>query len=114
MKKRFQLPSTLSVATQLLQWSNTSATSIETLNAASIDFILSPNPATNILNIHCSKLSPGSYQVCITNALGQSIYLKEGFSADQQIDISSFKNGVYFIGIKTSDDFTGRYKILKE
>jgi hypothetical protein len=93
---------------------NTSSTGIGNLSAASTDFIVSPNPATDILNIHSAKFPCGSYQVSIANILGQTIYFKECLSADEQIDISGFKDDIYIISIKTGNNISLRYKIAKQ
>jgi hypothetical protein len=92
---------------------NISATGIENVNTANADFIISPNPARDIVNIHPAKFSAGLCQLSITNILGHEVYFRESISAEQQIDISRFSSGMYFIIIKTNNKLAGKYKLLK-
>jgi hypothetical protein len=92
---------------------NTSATGIENVNITNADFIISPNPARDIVNIHPTKKSTGPCQLSITNTLGHEVYFRESISAGQQIDISRFSSGMYFIIIKTNNKLVGKYKLLK-
>jgi len=69
-----------------------------------------PNPVNDLLSIRLN--TPGSHQFQITSLNGQQVLsgLFEGYS--NQVDLSSFPSGIYFITI-WSKDFIRTRKIVK-
>jgi hypothetical protein len=92
---------------------STSPTAIENVNDASKYFTVSPNPATDLLNITALKLPIARCQLSITNCIGQQIYFTKNVTANQQIDISGLNAGVYFITIKAGNSTVFKAKLLK-
>lgn len=74
------------------------------------DFKLSPNPATNVLNIQASK--PIS-NVEFFNVLGQKNLSKSINALNSNVDISNLKKGIYLVNV-TIDGQTQAYKVVKE
>lgn len=93
---------------------NTSPAGIENLTAANSNFAIWPNPASNLLNISSSKTPAGISQLSIVNTLGQEVYFNKNISASQQIDVSGWSNGVYFIVFTNGDNIVYKYKLLKQ
>jgi hypothetical protein len=69
-----------------------------------------PNPASSSISIETGI--SGIYNIEITSLNGQSIFSKEMKGTSHQIDLSSFRKGVYFITIRSKDFVTIR-KIIK-
>jgi len=69
-----------------------------------------PNPAYDFITIHTAH--PGNITVKITSPGGQLISSKEMDGTTLQLDLSSFRKGVYFITIRSKDFLTTR-KIVK-
>lgn len=63
-----------------------------------LDFSISPNPATNILTISGEEIMTKKME--IFNILGQKIIEKEMMSDENNIDITSLHNGIYFVKFK--------------
>jgi hypothetical protein len=78
-------------------WATSSVASIE--NAAPV-YALSPNPATNNLNIDGTV--EGGKSVVITNMLGQTIYSATEASKHISVNTSNFNSGVYVLTIHES------------
>jgi len=74
------------------------------------DFKIFPNPVTRILNIETGISTP--YIVDITSLNGQLILRKEMEGTTQQLDLSSFRKGIYFIMVRSGDQLWTE-KILK-
>jgi len=66
------------------------------------DFLIYPNPANTILNIHNSQLSILNSQLIITDVLGNEIYKEILTSVDKSINISMCSAGVYFYEVRGS------------
>lgn len=62
---------------------------------------LSPNPATDNVTVQLGNAETGS--VRIVDALGNTIYNEMIANGTKSIDVSNFKNGVYFVIIDPSD-----------
>ncbi len=69
-----------------------------------------PNPTNSFLTIETEY--PDHYSIHITSLNGQQILYVEMLGNSQQIDLSSFQNGIYFITIR-SKDFVITEKIIK-
>jgi hypothetical protein len=59
---------------------------------------VSPNPANDIVNISTGSLENSSIK--ILDVLGKSIYTETNASGMKTVDVSNFKNGVYFVMIE--------------
>jgi hypothetical protein len=62
---------------------------------------LSPNPATDNVTVQLGNTETGS--VRIVDALGNVVYNEQIANGTKSIDVSNFKNGVYFVIIDPSD-----------
>ena len=69
-----------------------------------------PNPAKSVITVQISRFD--QYSIKITNLNGQLVYSMEMEGTSSQIDLSSFKKGVYLITIR-SKDFVTTEKIIK-
>jgi hypothetical protein len=69
-----------------------------------------PNPANQSINIETPESIP--FAIEISSLTGQLIHRKELDASTSQIDISSFRTGIYFITISSKDFVTSR-KIIK-
>lgn len=69
-------------------------------NAKQFDFVVAPVPAKNQLTINLFNTFENNYQLKITNALGQSILEKQISKATENIDLTQYPNGIYFIDLK--------------
>ena len=58
-----------------------------------------PNPSNGRFNLQMSKSE--NVQIKIYDVIGECIYQHIGTSANQQIDLSAAKNGIYFLQLKT-------------
>lgn len=82
---------------------------LSTNNFISQNFIISPNPVTDILNI---KNIQTIKRVTAFNQLGQMVLQKEYNSNEVQLDFSTLKTGIYFISLD-SDKKQSTFKIVK-
>ncbi|QRM89330.1 T9SS type A sorting domain-containing protein [Lacinutrix sp. WUR7] len=73
-----------------------------------------PNPVKDILTINLGE-NHSKVNIKIHNVLGQKVMNYE-FENKQVLEIntSSFSNGMYFLNIKTDDNKTKEFKIIKE
>jgi len=64
-----------------------------------------PNPASGNLNIQWNKQQPGSSELIITDVIGRKVYEAAvnmtSSSGQLPLDISSLRNGIYLISVKT-------------
>jgi 3-phytase len=72
--------------------------------------IIYPNPANKMINIVLK--GEAKYTIEITSVNGQLMLNRELEGAANQVDISSFQKGIYFITIRSKDFITTR-KIIK-
>ncbi len=88
---------------------------IEEIPGASVS--LSPNPASNMLNIAISGLQGADVTLEISNMLGQQVYIenvknmKEGYTS--AIDVNNFEKGIYLVSIRTADHATTQKLIIE-
>lgn len=73
-------------------------------------FSIYPNPTNKLVTIETGI--PDLYKICITSLNGQLINSREMEGTSHQIDLSSFRKGVYFMTIR-SKDFVSTKKIVK-
>jgi hypothetical protein len=71
---------------------------------------LYPNPVNDLLSIQTAE--PGNHWINITSMNGQLMYSSAWNGTIHQIDLSSYRKGVYFITIKSKDLVTTK-KIIK-
>ncbi len=97
---------------------NTFNTQFVALNNAdfdSSDFIISPNPATNNVDIQLQNTSETIDTISIIDVLGKTIRSLTTISDNQvQIDVSDFSKGIYFIEITTSSNLKQVKKLVIE
>ncbi len=73
-------------------------------------FKLYPNPANNLLTIETDKPEHLSIEIITLN--GQLMYTSRMEGSLQQIDLSSFQRGLYFITVR-SRDYVRTEKVIK-
>lgn len=57
-----------------------------------------PNPVENKMEIKLNHITPGlTYKLIITDIQGKIIYLKEFNNSNVIVDVTFFKNGIYFV-----------------
>jgi hypothetical protein len=78
----------------------------------SAHFVISPNPAKDVLNIQ-TKTGIEVYSISIYNMLGQLVQVIPGAKDVSNIDVSSLKSGSYFIKI-LSDQGSSSSRFIKE
>ncbi len=74
-------------------YSNTIALHSNTKKHA--DFVIYPNPTSNILNIELNNIQ--TLQIKITNILGSEIFTTQIHNSLNTIDVSGLSNGIYYI-----------------
>ncbi len=74
------------------------------------EIMLYPNPVTGKVTLHTNKHDV--YDLSISSLNGQLIFSREMEGTSHQLDLSTFKKGVYFITIR-SEDFVTTRKIIK-
>ncbi len=79
--------------------------------SALTDIWIRPNPTKGFINISSQNVHNHS-SINIINSLGQIIITKESNAINDNIDISAFANGMYYIEI-IADNKTYRTKIVK-
>ena len=68
-------------------------------------FLLFPNPANNIVNIHCNNLDKEAVKVEVYNSKGIMVLQELIFQNNEtiQINISNLNAGIYFIHFNNND-----------
>ncbi len=87
---------------------NTDISSVSEINNT-IAFKISPNPASNFINISIADKIIDELKIVDIN--GKTVLIKNKLESNGQIDISKFDAGVYFISVKIANK-TGIQKIL--
>jgi hypothetical protein len=85
-----------------------------TLNAA--DFVVYPNPATDVVYLQLKDVAFGNGEASLYNALGECIQNKtfNGTpSKDESISLNSLASGIYYLKLKTDKGVISK-KIIKE
>lgn len=65
-----------------------------------INFSIAPNPATDQISINLNGIENGSIK--IVDVLGNVIYKDASFTNTKKVDVSNFKNGIYFVTIESN------------
>ena len=103
------------VGSQSVKVNQSKPTLIEPLDDIKVSIY--PNPAKDFVIIKLDGTIVVNISISIVDALGKSYYLNEFKGAnlyrEMTIDLSSMKRGLYFVIIKSENDFK-TYKIIKE
>jgi plastocyanin len=72
---------------------------------------LYPNPATSLINIHLN-ITPGSNILVVNDILGKEVVRETLMNADNAIDVSVWKKGIYIYHLKNgTDDMEGKFEV---
>lgn len=89
---------------------NLIATGIDDLDYSELNLIISPNPNDGRFNLQLENIDTGKYQMQIFNEFGGVILQKElNISTsfyDEEIDLSGYSKGVYFIRVSNKKTIT--------
>ena len=83
--------------------------SIPKISIREKEIIVFPNPATNTLNINLQ--TEKNFLITITDIKGRTIYKETIFSAQHQLDVSEYNQGLYFLHV-TSNTSSFSHKII--
>jgi hypothetical protein len=83
-------------------------------NQAGFDFMISPNPASNKIDIKSVNTFSNQFQLSITNSLGQIIFTKQLNSNSESIDLTSFQSGIYFVQLQEQNGNIKSKKFIVE
>jgi hypothetical protein len=72
---------------------------------------ISPNPVSDVVTIKTTK---SGYKLRIFNTIGQEVLIKNNCSNNQQIDLSTFNPGVYYLKFESAEQPNINHKILIE
>lgn len=88
------------LATIIIDFNVESSASLELLKKEFERTTIYPNPAKDLLTVNSLKNS--KIDVVISDVLGKEVYKKPNFTSNS-INLSNFKNGVYFVRIYNSE-----------
>jgi hypothetical protein len=95
---------------------STGAISVPEFNSSIINFMVYPNPTSEKIKVHLQLQSTGKISFQINDLLGRCILRKEENDlisiVNEQIDLSNFTNGVYFLLVEFNEEIIVR-KIIK-
>lgn len=74
---------------------------IEERNDASNQWLLYPNPTSNLFQIQSSNLNAAFFSIEIKNGLGEILYFSKN-TTDTQINIENWAGGIYFVQLFSS------------
>jgi len=73
---------------------------------------VSPNPATDYLNINFDDIYPE--RITMFNSVGETLLVENQLSENAQINVSEYQSGIYFLKIETKENsITKRFLITK-
>lgn len=75
-----------------------------------VSFTIAPNPATDLISINLNGVENGSIK--IVDVLGNVVYKDASFFSSKKIDVSNFKNGIYFVMIESNGIKTMTRKVV--
>jgi hypothetical protein len=81
-------------------------------SSRNINYTLYPNPSNGIINLQFE--AEGEYAVSVYNSTGQLVLYNETKALFDQIDLSSYNAGIYFISISDADGNKTTGRIVKE
>jgi hypothetical protein len=59
-----------------------------------------PNPVIDILNIETALTN---YNISLSNTIGQQVFIRSNCTGKQQVDLSNFAPGIYYLRLETTD-----------
>jgi hypothetical protein len=87
---------------------------ISEIPRSGIPMELYPNPADRFINLRFDQDDSKSYSISVFNVLGQEIKTWFGIhSGKAGLDVSGFKDGMYFVQLKKEGQIVGSSKFLK-
>ena len=80
-----------------------------------LDFIVSPNPAKNQINLFfIEKFSDLEFEYTIFTNLGEKIQSGKAIVKNSKIELNKFENGIYYIQLRANNSFaTQKFVITK-
>jgi hypothetical protein len=75
-------------------------------------FSMSPNPASNFIDITCSQKPEGISLVEIIDIQGKKVYSQNFVSNTARIDLSQFSNGTYSVLVRAEDRVIWREGVI--
>lgn len=86
-----------------VQISDLRDTSVNAFFQSNKDFIISPNPASSVINLYLPKGFENA-KLSVFDVLGKEIYTAELSSLQSKINISKWNSGVYLVRIATDTE----------
>ena len=77
------------------------------------NLILSPNPASKVLNVQFDSDEKSTYRVLDLQGRTVQVGLLNNTNSIHQIDVSKYKKGVYILSIQNSKGSTNRNFVVK-
>ena len=71
---------------------------------------IAPNPATDFVSINLNGIETAAIK--IVDVLGNTVFRDSYFSGVKKIDVSNFKNGIYFVMIESNGIKTMTRKVV--
>ena len=96
-----------SIFTQTIDLTSTSIKKISNKSIISI----SPNPSNGLINLELSNIKNSTWNIIITNEIGQNVYNENYSNSKETIDLSGLSSGVYMIKI-TSNEISKTEKLV--
>ena len=88
-------------------------TAIQNLQNAIINISVFPNPTTDIISLQIENSKTKNLQYTLTDISGKILQNKEIESNIEQLDFSTFTNGIYFLTVKQENQIIKSLKIVK-
>ena len=89
-----------------------STTAVNELPSSDFNFQVYPNPTSEVFNLKMSQFE--NVQIKIYNIYGECIHQQISKSTNQQIDLSSQPNGIYFLQLKTEQGVITKKIIIQK
>lgn len=101
---------TVSKSVNIMKVSNDTSTTKPSIDVDVLtEITIHPNPARSIVNVDFNGMFSADCQIMVANASGQIIYVSRQTSDVMQINVSDWKQGIYFIKIVEGNTF----KVMK-
>jgi hypothetical protein len=83
-------------------------------NNSSNKIIVYPNPSNGIVTINIQNRKQGeNYELFLFNILGEQVYSEVNFKQEENIDLSSYPKGTYFLRIKGENNTFNKKVIIE-
>lgn len=79
-----------------------------------LDFTIAPVPANNHLSLQVMNAVSNQFQLTIKNSIGQSILEQQINNATENIDLTKYPNGLYFVSLKDENGIIISKKLVIE